>query len=98
MDLQKLAKDVVKNDALIKRTKLQLDSDKKNLIIACDSENVTTIEIGKKKITIATRGNKKYNNPDIAELELQLKELKASADIRGEFEIESVTRFIQVRW
>jgi hypothetical protein len=97
MDLQKLAEDVVKNDTLIKKTKLVLDSDKKKLIIACDSENVTSIEIGKKKITIATRGNKKYNNPDIAELELQLKELKASADIRNEYTIESVTRFIQVR-
>jgi hypothetical protein len=97
MDLQKLAKDVVKNDALIKRTKLQLDSDKKNLIIACDSENVTTIEIDKKKIIIATRGTKVYNDPRIAELEQQIKELKVIADIRNEYTIESVTRFIQVR-
>jgi hypothetical protein len=97
MDLQKLAKDVVKNDTLIKKTKLVLDSDKKNLIIACDSENVTTIEIGKKKIIIATRGNKVYNDPRIAELEMQIKELKVVAEVRGEYSIESVTRFIQVR-
>jgi hypothetical protein len=97
MDLQKLAEDVVKNDALIKKTELQLKSDKKNLIEAFDAENVVSVKINKKTVTLATRSNKKYTNPVIEELELQLKELKASADIRGQFVIESVTRFIQVR-
>ena len=97
MDLQKLAEDVVKNDALIKKIELQLKSDKKDLIEAFDAENVVSVKINKKTVTLATRSNKKYTNPEIEELEFQLKELKASADIRGQFVIESVTRFIQVR-
>lgn len=97
MDLQKLALAVIKNDSLIKETKLQLDQDKKDLIKAFDAENVGSVKINKKTVTLATRGNKKYNNPEIQELELRLKELKASAEIRGEYSIESVTRFIQVR-
>jgi hypothetical protein len=97
MDLQKLAKDVVKNDTLIKKTELQLKKDKKDLIVAFDSENVVSVKISGKTITLATRSNKVYTNPEIAELEMQLTELKASADIRGQFEIGSVTRFIQVR-
>jgi hypothetical protein len=97
MDLQKLAEDVVKNDILIKKTELQLKSDKKDLIQAFDAENVVSVKINGRTVTLATRSNKKYTNPEIEELELQLKELKHSADIRGQFEIESVTRFIQVR-
>ena len=97
MDLQKLAEDVVKNDALIKKTELQLKSDKKDLIEAFDAENVISVKINKKTVTLATRSNKKYTNPEIEELELQLKELKASADFRWQFVIESVTRFILVR-
>jgi hypothetical protein len=97
MDLQKLAEDVVKNDALIKKTELQLKSDKKDLIQAFNAENVVSVKINGKTVTLATRSNKKYTNPEIEELELQLKELKHSADIRGQFVIESVTRFIQVR-
>jgi RNA recognition motif-containing protein len=97
MDLQKLAEDVVKNDILIKKIELQLKSDKKNLIEAFDAESVISVKIKGKTLTLATRSNKKYINPEIAELELQLKELKAIADIRGQFEVESVTRFIQVR-
>ena len=97
MDLQKLAKDVVKNDTLIKKTELQLKKDKKDLISAFDAENVVSVKISGKTVTLATRSNKVYSDPRIAELEMQLAELKASADIRGQFEIGSVTRFIQVR-
>ena len=97
MDLQKLAKDVVKNDTLIKKTDLQLKQDKRDLIVAFDAENVVSVKISGKTVTLATRSTKVYTNPDIAELELQLAELKASADIRGHFEIGSVTRLIQVR-
>lgn len=97
MDLQKLALEVIKNDALIKRTKLKLDQDKKDLIRVMNEENTSSIKIKGKTVSLASRSNKVYSNPEITELELQLKSLKAIADIRGEFEIESVTRFIQVR-
>jgi hypothetical protein len=97
MDLQKLALAVIKNDSLIKSAKLQLDSDKKDLIQVMNAENTSSVKINGKTVTVASRSNKVYSNPEIAELELQLKSLKAIADIRGEFEIESVTRFIQVR-
>jgi hypothetical protein len=97
MDLQKLALEVIKNDSLIKRTKLQLDQDKKDLIECFNAENVGSVKINGKTVSLASRSNKVYNNPEIQELELQIKSLKAIADIRGEFQIESVTRFIQVR-
>ena len=97
MDLQKLAQDVVKNDTLIKKTELKLKKDKKDLIVAFDAENVVSVKISGKTVTLASRSNKVYTNPEIAELEMQLAELKSSADIRGQFEIGSVTRYIQVR-
>ena len=98
MDLQKLALAVIKNDSLIKSAKLQLDSDKKDLIQVMNEENTSSIKINGKTVSLASRSNKVYSNPEIAELELQIKSLKAIADIRGEYSIESVTRFIQVRW
>lgn len=97
MDLQKLALAVIKNDSLIKSAKLQLDSDKKDLIQVMNAENTSSVKINGKTVTVASRSNKVYNDPRIAELEQQIKELKVIADIRNEYTIESVTRFIQVR-
>jgi len=97
MDLPKVASKAVKLDRLIKKLSEQFASLKVDLVKDMISENVTEIVISGKKVLLCRRKNKKYSNLRIAELELEIKELKAIADIRGDFEIESVTRFIQVR-
>ncbi|QPX48146.1 hypothetical protein PQC13_gp181 [Synechococcus phage S-SRM01] len=96
MDLQSNASKVVEMDAKIKKLTAQFNSLKDELISQMIAENVSTIDIKRRKVCLCQRQTKDFGDT-IARLELELKAEKKKLETLGEFTISSVSNFIQVR-
>jgi len=95
MDLQKLAETSVELHRQFKTLELQLKAANATLLDAMIAENVSTIKVERRTVSLVTRRDKDFGE-DIKHQELLLKAEKKRLEVMGQFTIASTSQSIRI--
>ena len=95
MDLQKLAETSVEFHRQLKTLELQLKAANATLLDAMIAENVSTIKVERRTVSLVTRRDKDFGE-DIKHQELLLKAEKKRLEVMGQFTIASTSQSIRI--
>lgn len=95
MELQTLAQKSIELHRKFKTLELQLKAANVDLLEAMIAENVTTIKVKQRTVSLVTRNTKDFGD-DINEQELLLKAEKKRREVMGQFTIASTSQSIRI--
>ena len=95
MDLQTLAQKSVELHRQLKALELQLTAANSTLLDAMIAENVSTIKVERRTVSLVTRRTKDFGD-DIKQQELILKAEKKRREVMGQFTIASTSQSIRI--
>ena len=97
MELQTLAQKSIELHRKFKTLELQLKAANADLLDAMIAENVSTIKVKQRTVSLVTRNNKDFGD-DINQQELLLKAEKKRLEVLGQFTIASTSQSIRINW
>ena len=97
MDLQTLAQQSVELHRQLKALELQLTAANDALLNQMVAENVSTIKVERRTVSLVTRRTKDFGD-DIKQQELILKAEKKRREVMGQFTIASTSQSIRINW
>ena len=95
MDLQSLAEKSVELHRQLKTLELHLKAANADLLAAMVAENVSTIKVEQRTVSLVTRRDKDFGD-DIKQQELILKAEKKRREVMGQFTIASTSQSIRI--
>jgi hypothetical protein len=95
MELQTLAQKSIELHRKLKTLELQLKAANADLLDAMIAENVSTIKVKQRTVSLVTRNNKDFGD-DINQQELLLKAEKKRREVLGQFIIASTSQSIRI--
>lgn len=93
--MEELAKQTLALDAKVKRLEAQLKAMKSELLDQMLEENITTIKLRNRTVSVVVRNNKDFG-PEINAQELELKAEKKRREVLGQFTIASTTTSLRL--
>lgn len=95
MELQTLAQKSIELHRKFKTLELQLKAANADLLAAMIAENVSTIKVKQRTVSLVTRNTKDFGD-DINQQELLLKAEKKRREVMGQFTIASTSQSIRI--
>ena len=95
MDIQTLALKSIEIHRKLKTLELQLKAANSDLLDAMVAENVSTIKVKQRTVSLVTRNSKDFGD-DINQQELLLKAEKKRREVLGQFTIASTSQSIRI--